>query len=36
MSQGGYSRPVALIGLVVLGVLGGMVTLWKNRDIRNC
>jgi len=36
MSQGGYSRTAALIGLVVLGVLGGMVTLWKNRDIRNC
>ena len=29
MSQGGYSRPVALIGLVGLGVLGGLVKLRK-------
>jgi len=29
MSQGGYSRPVALIGLFVLGMLGGLVKLRK-------
>jgi poly-gamma-glutamate system protein len=29
MSQGGYSRPVALIGLVVLVMLGGLVKLRK-------
>jgi hypothetical protein len=29
MSQGGYSRPVALISLFVLGMLGGLVKLRK-------
>ena len=29
MSQGGYSRTAALIGLVVLGMLGGLVKLRK-------
>lgn len=30
MSQGGYSRPIALIGLMVLGLLGGLVKSRRN------